>query len=115
MNMAIEIVPNLTGSNVTGILQDITNATGTTVPSLEGNLGVALGGAILVIAAFIFYKVVKDLLANVIIGAIALIIVTQVLKVGIPLNVATILVSLIFGIGGVGALMILTYLGALNT
>lgn len=109
----IPIVGNLSG-NLSGILEDITNATGPGFPSLQGNLGIAIGGAILVVAAFIFYKVVKDLLANVIVGAIALIIVTQVLKVGIPINVATIVVSLVFGIGGVGALMILTYLGALS-
>ena len=109
----IPIVGNLSG-NFSGLVEDLTNTTGTGLPSLQGNTAALVGGAVLVVAAFIIWKIMKDLLANVIIGAIGLIIVTQVFRMDIPLNVATIIVSLVFGIGGVGALLLLTYLGALK-
>lgn len=69
-----------------------------------------LFGVVLIAFLFIFWKVVKKLLVNSITGLVLLFVLNFAFQVPIPINIQTIVVTALFGLAGVGSLLIL-YLG----
>ncbi len=70
-----------------------------------------IGAAILLIAAFIVLYVLKNVIANAIVGIIAFLIIKYLFGVPIPITGLTILVTVLGGLGGVAALLIAVFLG----
>jgi len=64
-------------------------------------------GAILAVLIYIFWKRLKRLLINSLVGIILLLILQYVFMINIPINMFTIAVAALFGIPGVGTLLIL--------
>lgn len=94
-------------SNVTG---QITNE----VSSLVGNWGLIVGAAILIVGAFIVLYLLKNLIANAVVGIVALLILKFVIGLQIDLSPLVILISVLGGMGGVAAVLIATFLGWLK-
>ncbi len=69
-----------------------------------------LFGVVLIAFLFIFWRVVKKLLVNSITGLVLLFVLNFAFQVPIPINVQTVVVTALFGLAGVGSLLIL-YLG----
>jgi hypothetical protein len=81
------------------------------IKALQGNLGLVAGGIALLIVAFLIFYILKNFIANMIFGIVALLVIVYAFGVPIPLTPLVILVSVLGGLGGVGALLIATYLG----
>ena len=64
-------------------------------------------GAILAVLIYLFWKRMKKLLINSLVGIILLLVLQYVFMIDIPINMFTILVAALFGIPGVGTLLIL--------
>ena len=64
-------------------------------------------GVILVVLVYIFWKRLKRLLINSLVGILLLLILQYVFMIDIPINMFTLLVAALFGIPGVGTLLIL--------
>jgi len=64
-------------------------------------------GAILAVLIYLFWKRMKRLLINSLVGIILLLVLQYVFMIDIPINMFTILVAALFGIPGVGTLLIL--------
>ena len=64
-------------------------------------------GAILAVLIYIFWKRIKKLLINSLVGVILLLVLQYVFMIDIPINMFTLLVAALFGIPGVGTLLIL--------
>ena len=64
-------------------------------------------GAILAVLLYIFWKRLKKLLINSLVGIVLLLILQYVFMINIPINMFTLLVAALFGIPGVGTLLIL--------
>jgi len=64
-------------------------------------------GAILAVLLYMFWKRLKKLLINSLVGIILLLVLQYVFMIDIPINMFTILVAALFGIPGVGTLLIL--------
>jgi hypothetical protein len=93
---------------------DVANATssvGETVGALTGRWELLVGAALLIIGAFIVLHLLKNLVANAVMGVVALLVAKFVFGIAIPLNGITILVTLLGGLGGVAALFIAFFLG----
>jgi len=97
--------------NLADDLGNVTGAVGQGIQSFAGNWSMLVGAAVLIIAAVIVIYVLKNLIANAIAGIVALLVIVYIFGVNIPLNALTILVSVLGGLGGVGALLIATFFG----
>lgn len=71
-------------------------------------------GAILAVLLYMFWKRLKRLLINSLVGIILLLVLQYVFMIDIPINMFTILVAALFGIPGVGTLLILHLGGMLR-
>ena len=78
----------------------------------QGDPGTLLLGAVLVIAALVVIFVLKRVLENAIVGTIGFLILKYVVGVNVPL-IPGLIVSLLFGLGGLGVLLILHFFGIL--
>ncbi|MEM0372445.1 MAG: hypothetical protein QXO69_01190 [archaeon] len=89
------------------------NATnvGSAVGSLAGRWELVVGAVILVIGAFVILYFLKNIIANAIVGFIALLAAKFIFGIAIPLNGVTILVTLLGGLGGVAALFLAYFFG----
>lgn len=99
------------------VLENITNVTKAPL-ELTSPTGVVLlivGLALVVLAFYVVYKVLKNLIANAIIGGIGLIIMHFVfpplLHIKIPITLTNIIISLIAGIPGLIIVIILSVFG----
>jgi hypothetical protein len=77
---------------------------------------VAIVGLVLLVAAFyIVYKIVKDLIANAILGGIGLILLhfllPQILPFKVPLSLLNIVIAIVAGVPGLIIVILLTILG----
>lgn len=72
-------------------------------------------GVVLVVAAFyIFYKVIKNLIANAIIGGIGLIVlhlIAPFVGINIEINLLNIVIALVAGLPGLVILLVISVLG----
>ncbi len=82
-----------------------------TISALAGRWELIVYAAILIIAAFVVIYVLRNIIANAIIGIIALLAIKFLLGVNIPINGLTILVTVLGGLGGVAALLAAAFLG----
>lgn len=64
-------------------------------------------GIILAIFLYIFWKMLKKLLINSAVGIVLILVLHYVFMIDIPLNLTTVLIAALFGIPGVGTLLIL--------
>jgi len=79
--------------------------------SLAGDWTLMIWAVALIVGAFIFLWVFKQVIANTIAGIIAFIIFTFILGIPIPLTPLTVLVTVLGGLGGVAALLISVFFG----
>lgn len=94
---------------------NITNFTGFPSPYEPTGLLTLIIGVVLVVAAFyIFYKVIKNIIANSIIGGIGLVVlhfIGPVVGIEIPLNILSIVIALIGGLPGLMILILMSIFG----
>jgi hypothetical protein len=81
------------------------------IKCFTGNWGLLIGAAVLIVAAFIIFVVLKQVVLNAIFGIIALLVIVYVFGVPIPLSPLVMLVSVLGGVGGVAAVLIATFFG----
>ncbi|RLG21665.1 hypothetical protein DRN74_02060 [Candidatus Micrarchaeota archaeon] len=81
------------------------------IGSIKGNYSYVLIGLLLLAITFVALWLFKQFLANAIAGLIALLVVKFILGIAIPINGLTLLVSIMGGLGGVGALLIAAVFG----
>ncbi len=77
-----------------------------------GDPTILITGIILIAAAVIIFLVIKKIIVNSIAGLIVFGIVKFVFGVSLPF-VPTLIVTAIFGLGGIGAMLVLRFLGIL--
>lgn len=103
-------LPNVSLPNVSDV-GNVTGIAGEALKALQGNLGLLIGGALLIVATFVLFHVFKDIIANAIMGIVALLIVKFLIIPDFPLTALTVLVSALGGLGGLGALLIALFFG----
>ncbi len=89
---------------------DLTHTAGETAGNFIGDPTVLIIGIVLIIAAVIIFLVLKKIIVNSIIGLIVFGIVHFVFQVNLPF-VPTLIVTAIFGLAGIGVMLILYFLG----
>ena len=99
----------LEGLNTLGT-NTINNAPANAVNSLVGNPAVLASGIMLIIAAVLILWFLKKIVVHAIVGLVGWAIALFVLKTQLPL-VLSLIVSIIFGLGGLGVLLLLKFLG----
>ncbi len=77
-----------------------------------GDMGTLLLGMILAVAAIVLVFILKRVLENLVIGVIGFLLLKFVLGVNIPL-IPGLIISLVFGLGGLAVLLILHFFGVL--
>ena len=97
---------NALGENTAGV-------GATAVQTIASNPGVLVTGIILIAAAILIFFFVKKIIVNSILGFIGWILLVVFMGVSGPMLLPSLAVSLIFGIGGVGALLVLMFFGIL--
>ena len=80
------------------------------VNSLAGNPAILAAGIVLIIAAILILWFLKKIVVHAIMGIIGWSIALFVFKIQLPL-VLSLIVSIIFGLGGLGALLLFKFLG----
>jgi hypothetical protein len=89
---------------------DITNTAGDAANLLTGNWQLLAAGIILIVIAALLVMIVKRIVVNSILGILCWALLYFVLKVELQL-IPTLVVSLIFGLAGVGVILLLKFLG----
>jgi len=102
INLALNLAENL--ENVTGTV-------GQGVQTLAGNWSLLIGAVVLIVGAFLLLYLLKQLIANAIAGIVALIVIVYILGIPISMTPLVILVSILGGLGGVGAVLLASFLG----
>lgn len=83
-------------------------------PAAEGvDWGLVVGGLALIALALFLVFVLKRIIVNSVLGVVALIVAKFLLGVDLPL-VPTLIVSIVFGLAGVGTMLLLYFLGVLG-
>ncbi len=98
-------------SDIGGVLGKIPSCATDPIKCFQGNWGLLIGAAVLVVAAFVVFYILKQIVVNAILGIVALLVIVYLLGVPIPLNPLVILISVLGGLGGVAAVLIATYFG----
>ncbi len=80
--------------------------------TFAGNPGILAGGIILIIAGILVILFLKRIIVNSILGAIAWAIVNYVFQVNLPFF-PSLIVSVAFGLPGIGVMLLLRFLGVL--
>ena len=93
--------------NATGVAE----VAGEGVQALAGNWALLVGAIVLIVGAFFVLYVLKQLVANAIAGIIALLIMKYLLGIPLPMTPLVILISILGGLAGVGAVLIASFLG----
>lgn len=93
------------------LLNNTGNVVNEGIKAFQGNLGLMGGAAVLIVAAFFILYVLKNFVANAVVGVIALLLLTFVFGVPIPLSPFVILISVLGGVGGVAAVLIGVFFG----
>ncbi len=80
------------------------------IHSLQQNWMVLVIGIALIVGAVILWHVMKNLIGNLVLGLIAFVIIKFLFGIPLPFG-ATLLVTAIFGLAGIGVMLILWWLG----
>ena len=84
---------------------------GEAVKSIASNPGILVIGIVLIAAAFVIFFLLKKLIVNSILGFIGWILLMVFFPLGEGLAIPGLVVSVIFGLAGVGALLVLKFFG----
>ena len=90
----------------------LNNASQGAVNSLASNPTALVSGIVLIIAAILIFWFLKNIVIHAIVGIIAWAIATFVFHIELPF-VLSLIVSVIFGLGGLGVLLLLKFLGVI--
>ncbi len=108
-----EIQGNLPGSeNLGQVIPNAANLAQEQLTSWVGNNWILAAGIVLVILAVVVLFLVKQILVNSVLGLIAFGIVQFVFNIDLPL-IPSLVLSIVFGLAGIGCLLILKFLGVL--
>lgn len=94
-------------SNVTGGAEKVSES----LKALTGNWEILVAAIALIIITILILVMFEDIIGNAILGIIALLILKYALGIPIPLTPLVILITVLGGMGGVGALLIATFFG----
>ncbi len=83
------------------------------VQTIANNPSVLVVGIVLIAAAFVIFYFLKKLIVNTILGFIGWILLMVFIGIEGPLIIPTLVVSVIFGLAGVGALLLLLFFGVI--
>ena len=86
---------------------------GEAVQTIASNPGILVLGILLIVAAIVIFYFIKKLIVNSILGFIGWILLMVFVGIESSLIIPSLVVSLIFGLGGVGALLILLFFGVI--
>lgn len=79
--------------------------------SIAGNYWLVLAGVALLVLAFILFSMLKQIVVNSVVGLIALAALKYAFGVDIPLSVAVVASVALFGLAGLGVMLILMFFG----
>ena len=100
--------------NMTNPLENVT-APPVELTSITGIITLIIGLVLVVVAAYIVYKVLKNLIANAIIGGIGLIVLhflfPMLFKIEVPITILNILICVIAGLPGLVIVVLLAVFG----
>jgi hypothetical protein len=82
------------------------------IDTAVGNPAFLVGGIILIIVGILILKFVKKIIVNSVLGAIAWAIAVYVFNIALP-PIPSLLVSVVFGLPGIGVLLMLSFLGVI--
>ena len=103
------------GNALDGIGQGAAGAAGnvgSAALQLVGNPVILVGGIILVAAAVLIFFFLKKIIINSILGIAAWILLTYIFNIELPF-IPSLAVSVIFGLAGIGAMLVLRFFGLL--
>ena len=90
--------------------QDAANAVGETALAFAADPTLLIGGIILIVLAVVVIFFLKRVIVNSILGLVVWGILTFLLGVNLPL-IPSLVVSVVFGLAGIGVLLLLRFLG----
>jgi len=99
-------VLNDLGEGATGAAENV----GSAALQLAGNPVLLVGGIILVVAAVLIFLFLKKIIINSILGIAAWLLLTYLFHVELPF-IPSLAVSIIFGLAGIGAMLVLRFFG----
>ncbi len=92
--------------------EELTNTAGETAGNFIGDPTLLVIGIVLIIAAAVIFLVLKKIIVNSIAGLVVFGIVKFIFGVNLPF-IVTLIVTAIFGLAGIGVMMVLYFLGML--
>lgn len=92
------------------LLLQATNTSQTIANSVSGDWSWLIIGIVLVVGAFLVFMMLKNIVVNTILGLIGWGIAVYVFNIQLPFW-ASLVVSAIFGLAGLGAMIVLAFLG----
>ena len=107
--LQVEVPESVLNELGTGAASAAGNVGGTAL-QLAGNPAILVGGIILVAAALVIFFFLKKIIVNSLLGIGAWVVLTYVFHVELPL-VPSFAVSVIFGLAGIGAMLVLKFFG----
>ncbi len=93
-------------------LENVAGTAGQTAGNFIGDPSLLIAGIALIIAAVIIFTVIKKVIVNSIAGLIVFGIIKFVVGINLPF-IPTLIVTAIFGLAGIGAMLVLHFLGVL--
>ena len=90
--------------------EQVAGQAGEAVLGFVGNPALLIGGLVLVVAAVLIFVFLKKVIVNSILGIIAWGLLTFVFGVNLPF-IPSLAVSIIFGLAGIGAMLVLRFFG----
>ncbi len=83
-------------------------------PAVEGmDWSLVIGGIVLIVAALFLIFILKRIVVNSILGIVAFVVIRFLLGIDLPF-LPTLIVSLVFGLAGIGTMLLLYFLGLLG-
>jgi hypothetical protein len=90
---------------------NVTGQVGSAVRSLVGDWSLLLGALILVGIFFVLIFLLKQIIANLVVGVVALLLIKYILGYPIDISALTLLIAALGGAGGAAAVLIATFFG----
>jgi len=83
-------------------------------PAVEGmDWSLVIGGIVLIVAALFLIFILKRIVVNSILGIVAFVVIRFLLGIDLPF-LPTLIVSVVFGLAGIGTMLLLYFLGLLG-
>lgn len=108
-----EALPNVVGNELgSKVVNTVTNTATTEAVKLAGNPLFLVGGIALIVIALLIFLMLKKIILNTVLGIVGWVVVVLILKIELPWAVSF-LISAVFGLGGLGTIMLLKFFGIL--